>query len=157
MVPDYSFDPTTTEAQSYLLGFCEPFFQQDFADVAEDGYVCPINQFDMWVRSQANATSQSRAYRDHCDGASSVPMNPDTFSKCIIAWSQSELGDTTVLSREGVLRIMYFRFQTKVRFDSPYDELNKEWNTIEDYLENERKSAPAGLNKMYHSSTDFWW
>lgn len=52
----------------------------------------------------------------------------------------------------------FVRFQQHVRFGSPFPNPDKEWNLVEVWMEYERQRvAPESVNKMYHSSFDFWW
>ena len=156
LVLDETFDPSSTESQTYLLNFCDRFFAEDFAGYTEDGYVCGINSFDVWLKSESNSTNPSAPYIDHCEGATGLPMTVAAFNPCISAWA-STASDITILVKDGVVKVIFIKFQQRIRFDSPYDQLNKEWNTIESWLTAERAAAPAGVNKMYHSSADFWW
>ena len=140
-----------------MVGFCDRFFANEWADYTSNNETsCPINDFDEWLTTNAGSTSPDTDYTAKCNGAIGVPMDPSSFDQCITGWAQST-NNTLVLSREGDVSIMYIRYQARVRFDSSYDELDKEWKAMEDYLENERKTAPAGVNGMYHSSADFWW
>ena len=43
LVLDDSFDPSSEEAQEYLLGFCDRLFANDFASPPKKDYECPIN------------------------------------------------------------------------------------------------------------------
>eukprot|EP00545_Synedropsis_sp_CCMP1620_P000210 CAMPEP_0119019772 /NCGR_PEP_ID=MMETSP1176-20130426/22619_1 /TAXON_ID=265551 /ORGANISM="Synedropsis recta cf, Strain CCMP1620" /LENGTH=1061 /DNA_ID=CAMNT_0006974053 /DNA_START=182 /DNA_END=3367 /DNA_ORIENTATION=+ len=156
LVLDDTFNPSTTASQEYLVNFCDRMFAQDFAGLVEEEFVCPINKFNLWLQKEANTTNPTSQYTQYCDGASELPMDPDSFNACVSAWT-NRVGDTTILQKNGVAEIMYIEFQQRVRFDSQFNELQDEWNLIEDWLEAERKAAPAGVNKMYHSSADFWW
>ena len=44
-----------------------------------------------------------------------------------------------------------------MRYDSPFDDLDSEWNNIESWMVNQTNTAPVGVNQMYFSSADFWW
>lgn len=91
----------------------------------------------------------------NCTGATSLPVPRDSFDECIIAWSQL-VEETFVLQRAGKVRILLNSFQSRVRYDSPYDELKEEWNTIEAWMTNQSVVAPLGVKGMYFSSEDFW-
>lgn len=156
LVLDETFDPSSIESQTYLLNFCDRFFAEDFADYTEDGYECGINSFDVWLKAESNSTSPSAVYIDNCANAFGLPMAEAAFNPCISAWtSLSE--DVTILDKDGTVKVIFIAFQQTVRFDSPYDELNTEWKKIESWFAAERAAAPVGVNKMYHSSADFWW
>jgi predicted RND superfamily exporter protein len=67
------------------------------------------------------------------------------------------VGETKILSRNGEVQIIFFPFASRVRWDSPYDDLNDEWNMIEDWMDVLANTAPAGVANFYFSSEDFWW
>ena len=157
LVLDEDFDPSSKAAQTYLRDFCGRFFTQDFASKVDIDYECPINEFDTWLQVQANATESHQEYQDHCDNAFALPMDPEFFHDCVTGWTQAT-GMNELLTRNDVMKVMFVRFQQRVRFDSPFPDLDKEWNLIEVWMEHERQRvAPEGVNKMYHSSGDFWW
>ena len=156
LVLDNGFDPSSEDSQLFLLRFCEDFFNKEFASVIDDTYICPIEAFNTWLAQQSVSQSPTQQYIDNCNGATGVGMPSQDFHQCMSSWS-SLVDERSILSRNGVVEIMYIRFQSRVRYDSSYDALNKEWNIIEDYLSEERRSAPAGVNNMYHTSQDFWW
>jgi Sterol-sensing domain of SREBP cleavage-activation len=151
---DDSFNPSTEDAQLYLAGFCDDFFAEDFAEKTDPDYVCSMNQFDLYLQEQANSTSPDSNYVNFCNGATGLPLPQEDFDTCITAWAQLT-GATNILSRNGVVEIIFVKFQARVRFDSPYDALNKEWSMIEKWMSTERAVAPSGLKGMYHSSMDF--
>ena len=157
LVLDDSFDPSVPAAQSYLASFCDDFFAQEFAAPDSTNYVCPINEFNTWLQNESNSTNPSADYQNNCNGATGLPMDQGSFHSCFVSWSL--LTNTiSVLSRNGIVEIMYIRFISRARLDSTFDELSTEWNLLEDYLSNERDNvAPNECNGMYHSSFDFWW
>jgi predicted RND superfamily exporter protein len=55
------------------------------------------------------------------------------------------------------VQIIFFPFASRVRYDSPYDDLDDEWNMIEDWMDAHASTAPAGVASFYFSSSDFWW
>mmetsp|Transcript_13477 Transcript_13477/g.19413 ORF Transcript_13477/g.19413 Transcript_13477/m.19413 type:complete len:1143 (+) Transcript_13477:65-3493(+) len=158
LVLDDTFDPSSEEAQIYLRDFCDRFFAQDFASLTSTDYKCPINRFDSWLQEQSTTGYQpDSAYTSSCNGATALPMDSTSFNQCVSAWAE-EQESSAILSRDDVMKYTIVRFQQRVRFDSPFNELNSEWNLIEQWMENERNNvAPQGVNKMYHSSFDFWW
>ena len=93
----------------------------------------------------------------HCDEASSVPVAPEVFDPCMIAWS--ELHEvTSVLQTQGRVRILEVEAKSNIFYDSPQSELKKEWTAYEEWLEDERQnSAPSGANQMFHSDLSYWW
>jgi hypothetical protein len=150
-----TFEPFMCVSQEYLVGFCDDFFSNEFAAKTSEEYVCPINAFDSWLKNQSASKSPSGAYLSSCVGASELPMPPESFDPCMIAWSQVA-NETLVLQRAGKVKILVNRFQSRVRYDSPFDDLNNEWNAIESWMTNQTVFAPPGVNGMFFSSEDFW-
>ena len=155
LVLEETFEPSKEESQLYLQGLCDRLFSNDFALKPFTSYVCPINAFDGWLIEQATNTTDD-VYLEHCDGASGLPMNESRFDECLTGWSQS-VGEDSVLSKLGKVTVLDIEAVSVARYDNPYNILDAEWNKIEDWLSNERSTAPEGVNKMYHSSQTFWW
>jgi len=160
LVLDPTFDPSTIESQEYLLGFCDRFFEQEFASLISKDFVCPYNAFNEWLVNAANGTLESDAdsfiYDEYCEGATGIPLSPEVFNPCISAWAV-EKGERSLFLRNGEVEVIFFFFQGRVRFDSPFEILNDEWNLMEDWMSKERTIAPEEVNKMYQTSLDFWW
>jgi 5-methyltetrahydrofolate--homocysteine methyltransferase len=155
LVLDNSFEPSSEEAQVYLRDFCGRFFDNnEWAKRTELDYECPINRFDAWLRDQANSTSPDMIYVENCGDATELPVAPGQFHACVFEWSQ-QIGENNILARDGKVEIMYFPFSSRVRFDSPFGDLDREWKDIDSWLNAE--TAPGGVTNQYHTSEDFWW
>jgi hypothetical protein len=156
LVLDDSFEPSNQEAQVYLRDFCGKMFENDWAESATDE-TCPINKFDEWLQEQSTSESPQQIYLDHCGGATGLPLAESDFDACIYHWGQMER-EFYILARNGKVEIMFFTFRGRVRYDSAFEEIDKEWNTIEDWMNNERRTAaPASASGMYFTSEDYWW
>ena len=142
-------------SQEYLVGFCDDLFSNEFAAKTSEDYACPMNDFNLWLKEQANSTSPSNEYLSNCASATEIPVPQASFNACIIAWSKL-VDERHVLARGGKVQILVNRFQSRVRYESPFDELNNEWNTIESWINNQTIVAPLGVNAMFFSSEDFW-
>jgi hypothetical protein len=153
---DSSFDPSSEEAQLYLLGFCNDLFDREFAAKIDADYSCPLQKFDMWLKEQSNATSPDDIYVEHCSGASGIPVAHDQFHPCIVSWTR-EVGEMSILSRNDKVEIIFFPFNSRVRYDNQYDELDDEWKLIEKWMDQENMQAPSGVSRAFFSSEDFWW
>jgi len=153
---DSSFDPSTTEAQEHLLGFCDAMFAKDFADKPNKEYKCSINQFHEWLVDQSGSDTPVASYTENCDGATGVPMASDKFDACIEAWTLYS-ADNNVLIRNSKVEIIIFAFGSGVRYDDPYDVLDDEWNEIEDWMKMMNNEAPREARRAFFSSEDFWW
>lgn len=158
LVLDDTFDPSSTESQSFLLGFCDKMFDEDFAKKPDQDYQCPINRFNDWLQENSirSQEEQSLAYVSYCNGATEVPMAQDDFHACISGWAD-EIGELNVLSRENKVQIMYVQFTTKIRFDSPYTEIDDEWHLIEKWMNDLGATAPDEVSNFFFSSEHFWW
>ena len=134
--------------------FCSIFFATEYAEKIDESFVCPIDTFNQWLQDQSNSTTPDLAYVESCDGATELPMSSEAFNGCLTGYAQTAL-NTYILEYQGQVRIIWFPYQSRVRFDSPYDDLDNEWNAIEKWMK--EQNAPEGVNKMYSSSEDFWW
>lgn len=141
LVLDDSFAPSDPEAQVFLRDFCDGFFSNDFAGNVTSDYACPMNRFDDWLQVQSVSDAPDSTYQANCGTASSVPVPTADFDACMSAWAAQE-EENTVLSRQGKVEVMYIKFSSRVRYDSSYDDLDKEWKIIEDYMDS--LDAPAG-------------
>ena len=142
--------------QTYLVAFCPTFFGNEFAERTEDDFQCSVNKFDAWLMDQSSSANATEAYTTTCGGATGLPMPEDTFDACIIAWSQL-VGDPWVLQRDGVVEVILFPYQSRVRYDSKFAELKDEWNMVESWLDSHSEGAPVGVGKVFQSSDDYWW
>lgn len=156
IVLDDSFNPSSRDAQEYLVGFCDRLFATDLADPINNEYKCPINEFDGWLRNQTASSIQNGAYSANCNNADSLPMNEGDFSPCFVAWSKLT-GEKNVLDNQGVLKILRIRLLMAIEWDAPFAVMDKFWNSFEDWMRNERSIAPEGVNNMFHTSASFWW
>ncbi len=152
---DETFEPSASDSQEYLLNYCSDLFAQDFADLPYGDYECPINVFDKWL--QSNSLNQdSDLYKENCNDATGVPMNPEYFDACIIAWSQ-DAQDKSVLADRGVVKTITFEAKSDIRIDSPHSKIDETWNAWEDWFIAQSSIAPAGTNKPFNSAPMWWW
>lgn len=156
LVLDESFDPSTTESQTYMLGFCDRLFSTDIAQPLNPEYVCPFNDFDVWLKDQSTSTNQTTAYVDNCNNADSIPMAEDDFDGCMIAYSEL-FGNKNILEKNGKVKIIQLPILNGVNWAAPYSVMDEFWNRFENYLDDERSNAPTTSNKFFHSATAYWW
>mmetsp|Transcript_19254 Transcript_19254/g.39804 ORF Transcript_19254/g.39804 Transcript_19254/m.39804 type:complete len:1128 (-) Transcript_19254:503-3886(-) len=154
LVLDDSFKPSKREVQEYLRDYCDRYFNQDFAELVEENYVCPINAFDSWLQEESASNEPSEIYNTYCGGATGLPMSEENFDLCMYHWGQ-EKSALTVLARQDKITTMYFEFNSRVRYDSPFNDLADEWKLIDDWMKND--DAPEGANRAFFTSEDFWW
>ncbi len=154
---DEDFDPSSIEAQTYLLEFCDRLFENDFAERRSDDFMCEINKFDDWLRNQTAAEVQDEGYLDSCAGADSLPMAEDKFHDCIVHWSKLHVAKN-ILSKDGIVKIIRLDFSAPtMQYDDPISTFEDEWNNIEAFFQNETTEAPHGVNQMFHGSWVWWW
>ena len=152
---DETFDPTSEDAQSYLLGFCEKLFATGLSSPLNDEYQCPINEFNDWLVEQSESDNPDAAY-SVCNNATGLPIPQEDFNQCIVAWSEVAV-NYNVLEKRGVLAILRTRVKNSVGWDAPFSQMDEFWKSYEAFLKNERAIAPEGVNKMFHTSGAFWW
>jgi hypothetical protein len=156
MVLDSTFDAAPEESQKFLESFCPELFSQDFAILPEEGFECAFNRFATWLEEQSASASPDEGYIANCGGATGIPVPEANFDACLIEWSKQNI-ESSILSNEGKVRIIFLPFVSRVRFDSPFDVMESEWNLVENWTKDTAASAPAGTNKFFFSSMDFWW
>ena len=156
LVLDTSFKPSSNDAQTFMIDFCEDMFQEEFAIKPENGYICPLSKFETWLREQSLSTEPEEIYDTHCNGATSFPVEEDAFDECIIAWAQAK-EEYSILSRNGAVTVILFPFTSRVRYDDNSDTLDREWHLIESWVQDYNKKAPETALNGYFSSEDFWW
>ena len=156
LVLDDTFDPSTTDAQEYILGFCDELFSTDNAGPNDIDYVCPMNLFDSWLRNETASPDPSNEYVSHCNNADSLPMAQTDFHGCMFAWSQL-VGVSDVLAKRGIVKIIRIKTSNSVGWDAPFSVMNNFWKTYEKWMEEQRSIAPPSANKMFHTSGAFWW
>jgi hypothetical protein len=157
LVLDESFDPSSEDSQVYLRDFCDRLFENDWAERTAVAFECPMNRFDIWLQEQSNSSAPDAIYVEKCGGAISLPVQQNDFDACIYAWGQQVI-ELSILAREGKVEVMFIPFRSRVRFDSPFDDLDREWKDIEIWMDSQVvNGAPEGVSEMFHTSEDFWW
>jgi len=156
LVLDDNFDPSTEESQIYLRGFCPDLFSQDFASLPREGYECPMNKFDAWLKNQSIAEEPEDIYVGYCMEASGLPVPQVGFNGCFIAWSKDK-GQMNVLSNNGKVEIILSKFRSLARYDSPHSVLEQEYNSIESWFNAQSRIAPSGVKNPIWCNYDFWW
>lgn len=155
LVLDTSFSAKSPDAQSYLLNICEKMFTSEFVPKTQ-GYICPLNGFDNWLKSQTKLTQPNQAYLDNCSGATQIPVLESSFDQCIIAYSK-EVNDIRILQNKGVVKIIYFQTELLARWNSPHSFIGEQWSKIQTWLDNEKEIAPPGVGNFFLSSETFVW
>ncbi|KAG7351347.1 sterol-sensing domain containing protein [Nitzschia inconspicua] len=156
LVLDETFDPSPEDAQTFLRQFCVDLFAADFASEIDNVFVCPLTRFDEWLTEQAASDTPDDGYVQHCGSASSIPVPQANFHPCISHWAAT-VDETSILSRNEIVQIMFLPYNSRVRYDSFFDILKAEWELIEDWMAAMNTVAPSSVNKGFSTSFDFWW
>jgi len=161
LVLDETFDPSSEEAQLYLRDFCDNLYEEDFAYLPDDTYVCPMNKFDQWLKGQTLKGETmpellDPAFTDVCGSPNGLPVPSDKFHDCISTWAL-KYQDFDILSRDGIAKYMRVSFRNKGVFTDSYDILQEQWDAINDYLNASNEIAPEGVNKAYFTGLTFHW
>lgn len=155
---DETFDPSSAEAQLFLLDFCNDFYSQPFASVATIGHECPISGFDRWLRKQKSFSDddQDEIFRSVCNSSAMIPMDKDLFHPCVAAWARKSREGNAVLRNDEVL-ILSFPFRAQYGYTDSFHELAKEFWDIEHWIKDKLRSAPQGVNKAFFTGNDYWY
>jgi 5-methyltetrahydrofolate--homocysteine methyltransferase len=155
---DDRFDPSSIEAQDYLVSFCDRLFELPFVYKSSEDFKCSINAFDSWLSEQylLPTGSQDIDYITSCDNARSLPMQEESFHPCFIAWSIGT-SDSSVLSWNSKVRTLIINLGTRVKFDTPLGETRLEWEKFEEFQKHELTlRSPSDLN-FFQTSAIWWW
>jgi 5-methyltetrahydrofolate--homocysteine methyltransferase len=157
---DSGFEPSSIDAQIYLMDFCNRIYQNEFAKRPYSEYECSMNRFNNWLNLQSSLPigEQATDFMKFCNGATSLPMNEDDFHACIIYYSKEKL-DTMIVSnaKAGKVKIIQDIVLSTARLSSNYTVLDTEYNKFEKYVLSERSTAPEGVDNFFHSSSTWWW
>lgn len=153
---DDTFDPSSEEAQEYLMGFCDRLFATPDISPSSEDYQCSINAFSLWLEDQHTSLEPTEEYVANCVNASQVPMPEEAFHPCMISWSRL-VDDKNVLSKRDKVKIIRMRTLNTIGWDESFTAMDAFWNRHEDFMDNERSNAPSGVNGMFHTSAAFWW
>ena len=159
LVLDYSFEPREEANQVYLLQMCDKLFEDtgtSFERTSANG--CLMQEFNDWLMQEAQGLEfTTEAYNHSCQGATSIPVPPDTFDSCLIAFHNISGSSTYMHAEDGNVRILAIPAKTETSFKaSLLSDQGREWHAIETWSDKERLNAPQGANRFYFSSLNFW-
>jgi len=156
LVLDETFDPSSPQTQIYLRDFCDNLFEEDFAWFPEDSFVCPMNEFDQWLKDQNSSNERDDLYNTICGSPNGIPVASDKFHACMSGWAK-RTRNFDVLSRDGIVKIMRVPFRNRGIFTDPYGVLEKEWVAIEEHLTTSNEGAPEGVQQAFFVGLTFHW
>lgn len=154
---DETFDPSSTEAQIYLRDFCSNFFAEDFAMLKKENFVCPINEFDDWLKENAQSDEPDPIYSSStCGSPDSIPVDSDKFHSCLSTWALVNK-NFDIISRDNVVKFMRIPFRNPAVFTDPYDVLEEQKNAIDEWMVASNEDAPEGVDKAFFTGLTFHW
>ena len=155
-VVDPNFNPRDEATQEYILNFCESIYDTSSL-VKPPEYTCIMKGFDLWLQSNSQSANQSQEYRENCSQASSsVPVSPQVFDSCIIAYSEVT-NNAHVITHDGtVVQTLSIHGLLRQSSSSEEEEQGKEWARLNTWSEDQRRTAPPGGNKFFVASWEQW-
>jgi hypothetical protein len=157
LVLDEAFDPSSyAEAQVYLRDFCDKFFEEDFAWLPRENFVCPMNEFDQWLKDEFMSDEPDPVYNNICGSPNGIPVSSDKFHACMAEWAL-KLQNYDILSRDGIVKYMRVSFRNEAVFVEPFKILEEQRAALEDWLSTSNEDAPEGVNKAFFTSLTFHW
>ena len=163
LVLDTTFDPSSEDAQLYMLNFEKRLLSKPFAKPVSPGKrISVFEKFRDWLeenyRRRKNAAySMADAYRTSCGNATSLPVPQSHFHACMLSFAREE-ENSNVLGDGERVRIIRMYMRSDARFDSSFNVLRSAWTDFENFMNDERRRvAPPGVRSMFHSSGHFHW
>ena len=153
LLADLDWDPSSREAQRWLLDFCNATASDPAAPRATD-IGCPLRDMDGWLVDSA-AAGQPR-----CGGASRLPVPPDAFHPCVEEYLSSEdryswyMGMRTYRGR---LVALVASYKVVINFDSSYEQVRDTVDEWEGWMDTQNKGAPDGVRGGFFTSARVHW
>jgi len=93
---DFVLDPKfkmSEEIQEYILDLCDRIYNDTGSgglslSAPSENYTCAMKGLDLWLAEQSQLSNQSLAYSNNCQGSDMIPIAPDVFDSCMIAYTQ---------------------------------------------------------------------
>ena len=94
---EFVLDPTfktSSETQEYILDLCDRIYHDTDSggglslSTPSENYTCVMKGLNMWLAEQSQLSNQSLAYSSNCQGSDMIPIAPDVFDSCMIAYTQ---------------------------------------------------------------------
>jgi hypothetical protein len=136
--------------------FCDKFFEEDFARLPRENFVCPMNEFDQWLKDESLSDEPDPVYNDICGSPNGIPVSSDKFHVCMAEWAL-KAQNFDVLSRDGIVKYMRVPFRNEAVFVDPFEILEEQWAALEDWLSTSKEEAPEGVNEAFFTSLTFHW
>lgn len=152
LVLDPNFNPRDEATQEYILNFCESIY--DTSSLVEPpDYECIMKGFDLWLQTNSQSANQTREYRENCAEASAIPVSPQVFDSCIIAYSEEKY-DKPITHNGTVVQTL--SIHGLLHQSSSFEEQGKELARLNAWSEDQRRTAPHDANKFFFASWEQW-
>ncbi|XP_063296533.1 protein dispatched homolog 2 [Pelobates fuscus] len=159
LVTDATFTIRNAEEQKWLLQLCQKVKNQSFFYSEQDKKtnICFMEDFHRWMESRQ--CSQSDQNRNLCCNQFVFPYQSDLLLHCIKMMVREQGGDGPDaydigprFNAEGKLSALVLEFQTVYHYSFNYSKTRQFYNTLNQWLTNEIKTAPPGLQNGWFTS-----
>ncbi|XP_068109499.1 protein dispatched homolog 2 [Hyperolius riggenbachi] len=159
LVMDASFAIFSADDQRWLLELCNKVRNQSFyySDQEKKPNICFMEDFHRWMESRQ--CSQSDQNHNLCCNQFSFPYPSDLLLHCIKMMVREQMGDGLEaydlgprFNAEGNLTALVLEFQTTYHYSFNYSKTKVFYNTLNQWLRNEIKNAPPGLQNGWFTS-----
>ena len=157
---DTSFDLSPAANQIWLKSFCS---DTKLNIASNNASYCWFEYFENWLGSASGS-----AFTTACGGASAIPVAQADFYNCAKYYADQNpsaqmmfrpLSNAFYTASNGQTRmkIMSVQFGTDVLWTAPTEDLEKVWQTWENYFVAKMATAPAGLKNGFQTSDAWAW
>ncbi|KAG8449664.1 hypothetical protein GDO86_016344 [Hymenochirus boettgeri] len=159
LIKDATFTIRNADNQRWLLEFCQKVKNQSFYYSNQDkkSNICFMEDFHRWMESRQ--CSQSDQSLNLCCNHVSFPYNSDILFHCIKMMVTERRVDGTEtfdsgprFDNEGNLVALVLEFQAVYHYSFNFSKTKKFYNTLNQWLMNEIKNAPLGLQNGWFTS-----
>ncbi|KAM5129533.1 protein dispatched homolog 2 [Mantella aurantiaca] len=159
LVTDATFTIRNADDQRWLLELCNKVRNQSFyySDQEKKPNICFMEDFHRWMESRQ--CSQSDQNHNLCCNQFSFPYASDLLLHCITMMVREQGGDGTEsydigprFNADGNLTALVLEFQTTYHYSFNYSKTKTFYNTLNQWLTNEIKNAPPGLQNGWFTS-----
>ncbi|XP_056402833.1 protein dispatched homolog 2 isoform X2 [Hyla sarda] len=160
LIRDTTFSIHSAEDQRWLMELCQKVKNQSFyfSDQTKKPNICFMEDFHKWMESRQ--CSQSDQDHNLCCNQFSFPYSRDLFLHCIkmMVTEQGGGGGSEAydigprFNAKGNLTALVLEFQTTYHYSFNYSISRKFYNTLNQWLTNELKNAPRGLQNGWFTS-----
>ncbi|KAG9480997.1 hypothetical protein GDO78_010320 [Eleutherodactylus coqui] len=159
LIRDTTFSIHSAEDQSWLMELCKKVKNQSFYFYDQDKKpnICFMEDFHRWMKNRQ--CSQSDQNHNLCCNQFSFPLSSDLLLHCIkmMVTEQGGSGPKAYdfgprFDAEGNLTALVLEFQTTYHYSFNYSKTKKFYNTLNQWLMNELKNAPRGLQNGWFTS-----